>query len=159
MSFPGQEQDNPQRVSTAVNTAGFVQDVVVAATRLLHDEDLSGGDRAALEDCRDLLSGMLSTDITLVRSSERHLGDANTVALLRRTRSTQPQGPGDLESVVTAISQLLEGRRDAELLEHARRLRQTFLAVAEANLADMTRHDPAREVSDSWTGLIANSIS
>ncbi len=38
-------------------------------------------------------------------------------------------------------------------------LRDIFLAVGEVNLAAMTRHDSGHEVSDSWMGLIANSIS
>lgn len=159
MSFPGHEQDNPQRVSTAVNTAGFAQDVVMATSRLIHDQDLSKRDRTTLKDCLALLNGMLSTDTALARSGERRLGGTNTVALLRKARLAQPQDAGDLASVIAAVDRLLAGRRDHESLEQARKLRNTFLAVGEVNLANMTRHEPRRDASDNWTGLIANSIS
>jgi hypothetical protein len=159
MSFPGHEQDNPQRIATAVNTAGFAQDVVMAISRLIHDQDLSEDDRTTLEHCRVLLNGMLSTDIPLARSGERRLGGTNTVALLRKARMAQPQDAGDLASMIMAMDRLLAGERDGKSLEQAHKLRNIFLAVGKANLADMTRHDPRRDASDNWTGLIANSIS
>ncbi len=96
MSFPGHEQDNPQRVSAAVNTAAFAQDVVMATSRLIHNQDLTDRDREALDNCRALLNQMLSTDIRFARSDERQLGGTNTVALLRKVRSAHPQDAGDL---------------------------------------------------------------
>jgi hypothetical protein len=159
MSFPGHEQDNPQRVSAAVNTAGFAQDVVMATSRLIHDQDLTPRDQQALDACRELLRRMISTDITFVRSSERQLAAINTVALLRKARSADPQDAEDLEATIAAIGKLLDGRRDQESIDRVRRLRDTFLAVGEGNLAIMTRRDPNNEASDSWTTLIANSTS
>jgi hypothetical protein len=159
MGFPGYEQDNPQRISAAVNTAGFAQDVVVATSRLIHDHDLTARDHQALEACCELLKRMLSTDITFVRSDERRLAATNTVALLRKARSADPHEAEDLESTIAAVEKLLAGQRDEPSIDRVRRLRETFLAVGESNLAAMTRHDSHHEVSDSWTTLIANSIS
>jgi hypothetical protein len=159
MGFPGYEQDNPQRISAAVNTAGFAQDVVMATSRLIHDHDLTDRDRQALGACCELLKRMLSTDIAFIRSDERRLAAANTVALLRKARSADPQDAEDLESTITAVEKLLAGERDEQSIDKVRRLRDTFLAVGEGNLAAMTKHDPNHEVSDSWTTLIANSTS
>lgn len=159
MTFPGHEQDNPQRVSNAVYTAGFAQDVVMATSRLIHHQDLTDRDRRALETCKTLLSQMLSPEITVERYGERRLDGSNTVALLRKARSAQPQHAGDLEQTVAALDKLLAGSRNAKDLEEIGRLRDIFLAVGEANLAAMTRQAPDREAADSWTGLIANSIS
>jgi hypothetical protein len=159
MTFPGHEQDNPQRVSAAVNTAGFAQDVVMATSRLIHEQALTERDRQALEACRALLNRMLSTDIAVERSGERQLDGSNTVALLRKARSAQPQDAGDLAHTVMALDQLLEGRRSAADVEEIGRLRDIFLTVGQANLAAMTEPTTSREAPDSWTGLIANSIS
>ncbi|MGA9284146.1 MAG: hypothetical protein WBV85_01770 [Solirubrobacteraceae bacterium] len=159
MGFPGHEQDNPQRVSAAVNTAGFAQDVVMATSRLIHDQTPTERDREALDACRALLKRMLSTDITFVRSGEHQLAAINTVALLRKARSTDPQDAEDLERAIGAIENLLAGQRDPESIDRVRKLREKFLAVGEDNLAAMTRRDPHDEASDTWTTLIANSVS
>jgi hypothetical protein len=159
MTFPGHEQDSPQRVSAAVNTAGFAQDVVMATSRLIHAQTLTDRDRQALEACRALLNRMLSTDVAVERSGERQLDGSNTVALLRKARSAQAQDAGDLAHTVTALDQLLKGQRSAEDVEEIGRLRDIFLTVGQANLAAMTELTANREAPDSWTGLIANSIS
>jgi hypothetical protein len=159
MGFPGHEQSNPQRVSAAVNTAGFAQDVVIATTRLIHEEGLTDRDRRALEGCVALLKRMLSTDITFVRSTEHRLAAVNTVALLRKARLAEAPEAEGLEHAITAIEKLLAGERDEQSIDRVRRLRDTFLAVGEDNLAAMTRHDPGREASEHWTTSIANSTS
>lgn len=158
MSFPGNEPDNPQRVSAAVNTAGFVQDVVVATSRLLHGQDLTERDRQTLVDCRDMLRRILSTEVSLERSGERHLAATNTVALLRKARAAHPEVNEDLAETAEAIDRLLSGELDEDSLKHAGQLRQTFLTLGEVNLAVMTRHDPGQEGSDGWTTLIASSL-
>ncbi len=159
MTFPGHEQDNPQRVSAAVNTAGFAQDVVMATSRLIHHQELTGRDHQALEDCRLLLNQMLSPEITVERSGERQLDGSNTVALLRKARSAKPQYAGDLAHTVAALDGLLAGRRESEYVDEISRLRDIFLTVGQTNLDGMTRQTASREAPDSWTGLIANSIS
>lgn len=159
MSFPGHEQDNPQRVSAAVNVAGFVQDVVVATSRLIHGQPLTDRDNRALSEYREMLRRMLSTDLTLERSGERQLAATNAVALLRRARAAHPEVTEDLQEAADAIDRLLAGNRDEAALEHARSLRETFLTLADVNLAAMTRREPGEESSDGWTTLIASSLS
>jgi hypothetical protein len=159
MTFPNHEQDNPQRVSAAVNTAGFAQDVVMATSRLIYEQDLTDRDRHSLMLCRSLLDSMLSPGIAIDHSGERQLDGSNTVALLRKARSAQPQDAGDLGHTVAALDKLLAGQREKDSLEEICRLRDIFLAVGQANLATMTRHGGGREASDNWPSLIANSIS
>jgi hypothetical protein len=159
MSFSDSDQDNPQRVSAAVNTAGFAQDVVVATSRFIHGQALTEGDRRALTDCRELLSRLASTEITFARSGERRLAATNTVALLRQARATHSGARDDLTKTVKAIDRLLAGERDEQSVAEVRKLRDTFLALAEANLAAMTRRDPGQEGSDGWPPLIASSLS
>jgi len=155
MSFPGHEQENPQRVSAAVNTAGFAQDVVVAASRLIHDQPLTDRDREALAACRDLLRWMGSTEVSFARSGERQLAASNTAALLRKARAGSAEG-SDLEAIVKAIDHLLGGQRDEDSVQQVRKLREVFLTVGEVNLAAMTRRDPGAEGPDGWTPLIAS---
>ncbi len=159
MSFPGHEQGNPQSVSVAVRTAGFVQDVVVAASRLIQGQAMTDRDRRALIECREMLRHMLSTDVSFVRSGERQLAATNTVALLRKAWATHPEAGDDLTKAADAIAHLLEGQRDEDSLQHVRKLRETFLDLGEANLAAMTRPDPGQEGPDGWTPLIASSLS
>jgi|SRR5277367_2694553 len=159
MTFPSHERDNPQRVSTAVNTAGFAQDVVMATSRLIHEQELTDRDHRALEECRALLERMRSPEIAIENSGERQLDGSDTVALLREARSAHPQVAGDLAQTVTALDELLEGHRDSQFVEEIGRLRDIFLTVGRANLAAMTRQAAGREAPDLWTGLIANSIS
>ncbi len=159
MTFPGHEQDNPQRISAAVNTAGFAQDVVMATSRLIHEQDLTDRDYQALTACQGLLRRMLDSEIPVERPSEQQLDGNNTVALLRKARSAQPQDAGDLARTVTALDELLAGRRESEDIKEVCRLRDIFLAVGQANLAAMSRLPSSREAMEPWTGLIANSIS
>lgn len=158
MSFPGHDHANPQRVSAAVNTAGFAQDVVVATSRLIHGQSLVERDRQALGDCRELLRRMLSTDVNFSRSGERQLASTNTVALLREAGATHPDVSEDLANAANAIDHLLAGERDANSVQQLRKLRQIFLTVGEVNLAAMTRPEPGQEGPDGWTRLIVSSL-
>lgn len=158
MTFPGHEQDNPQRVSAAVNTAGFAQDVVMATSRLIHGQELTDRDSRALTECRELLECMRAPEIAIEHSAERQLDGSDTVALLRKARSAKPQDAGDLTNTVAALNRLLAGDSSPEAVREISRLRDIFLTVGQANLATMTR--PAgRDAPDPWTGLIVNSTS
>lgn len=159
MSFPGNEPDNPQRVSASVNTAGFIQDVVVATSRLLHHQELTERDRETLNACRDVLRRILSPDVTLERFGDRQLAATNTVALLRKAHAANPEVSEGLAGVLEAIDRLLKGDLDEESLKHAAQLRELFLTLGEVNLAVMTRRDSGQEGSDDWTTLIASSLS
>jgi hypothetical protein len=159
MTFPGHEQDNPQRVSAAVNTASFAQDVVTATSRLIHEQALSDRDHQALQECRGLLERMQSPEFAIQRSGERQLDGSETVALLRKARSAQPEDAGDLARTVTALDELVLGHRSTEYIDDICRLREIFLAVGRVNLMAMTRKAAGRGASDPWTGLIANSNS
>lgn len=161
MSFPGQEQENPRRVSEGITAAGFVQEVVVATSRLLHSQQLTSRDRGALESCRALLGRMLSADTEdeIPPSAERHLAATSTVALLRRSRATHPSESDDLGEIIKAIDQMLAGEPDDTSLENIGRLRETFLSLGEENLASMTHSEPTQEQSNSWTPLIGSSLS
>jgi hypothetical protein len=157
MTFPGHEQDNPQRVSAAVNTAGFAQDVVIATSRLIHGQTLTDRDSRALAECQSLLSRMLSSDIAVARSGERQLDGSDTVALLRKARSARPEEASDLAQTVVALGQLLDGQRSAESVEEMCRLRDIFLTVGQDNLATMTQRAGSHDASDLWTASIMNS--
>lgn len=159
MSFPGHEQDNPQRVSAAVNTAGFAQDVVVATSRLIHRQEPTERDHQTLDDCHELLRWMQSTDSGLTRSGERQLAATNTVALLRQTRGAQDDVTTSLAQGIDAIDALLAGQYNEDSVQRVRNLRETFLAIGEINLAAMTQRNRGQEDSDSWTTLIASSHS
>jgi hypothetical protein len=160
MSFPDQEQENPQRVSESITTAGFVQEVVVATSRLLHSQQLTNRDRGALESCRALLERLLSADADEVAPpGERHLAATSTVALLRKSRATHPSESDDLAKTSEAIEQMLAGKRDDTSLERIKNLRQTFLSLGEENLTSVTHGDPTQEQSDTWTPLIGSSLS
>lgn len=159
MSFPGNEPDNPQRVSAAVNTAGFLQDVVVATSRLLHGQPLTERDSQTLIDCRGVLRRILSPEVRLERLSERQLAATNTVALLRKARVANPEVNEGLAETAEAIDRLLRDELDEDSLKHAQQLRQLFLTLGEVNLAVMTRRDSGQEGPDDWTTLIASSLS
>lgn len=160
MSFPGQEQENPQRASESMTTAGFVQEVVVATSRLIHSQQLTERDRGALENCRALLNRLLSGELDEVAPlAERHLAATSTVALLRKSRATRPPESDNLEKASQAIEKVLGGEPDDTSLEIIRQLRQIFLSIGEDNLASMAHRDPTQERSDTWAPLIGNSLS
>jgi hypothetical protein len=102
---------------------------------------------------------MLSTEVGSGRSGERHLAATNTVALLRKARASHPEASDDLARASEAIDRLLAGERDEDSIDRVKKLRQTFLALGEANLAAMTRRDPMQEGSDNWTPLIGSLLS
>lgn len=158
MSFPTQEQENLQRASEGMTTAGLVQEVVVATSRLLHSQPLTDRDRKALESCRTLLERLLSAEASDVSpSGERHLAASSTVALLRKSRATHPSKRDDLKETSQAIKRVLDGLCDEPALKRIEELRETFLLLGEENLA--SPGDSAQERSHSWTPLIGNSLS
>jgi hypothetical protein len=159
MSFPGHDQDNPQRVSDSVHTAGFSQDVVVATSRLIHGQSLNERDHKALQDCQSLLRRMSSTDVTFARSGDRQLAASNTVALLRKAGAKELTAGKNLTEAADAIDRVLAGERQEELIDELRQLREIFLTLGEVNLAAMTRRDPGQEGPDGWPPLITNSLS
>lgn len=160
MSFPDQEESSPQQGSEGIPAARFVQEVVVATSRLLHSQPLTDRDRGALESCRGLFERMLSANADEVApAAERQLAATSTVALLRRSRATHASESVDLADVIKAIDQTLAGRSDDESLESMRTLRETFLSLGEDNLVSPPQHDPTQEQSDSWTPLIGSSLS
>jgi hypothetical protein len=157
MSFPSQEQENLQRVSEGITTASFVQEVIVATSRLLHAEQLTDRDRSALETCRSLLKRLLSPESP--PAGESHLATTSTVALLRRSRASHPPEDDDLKKTSEAIDLMLAGKGDETALEQIKELRQTFLFLGEENLTSRSHRDPTQEQSDSWTPLIGSSLS
>jgi hypothetical protein len=159
MSFPGQDQDNPQRVSAAVGVAGFVQDVVAATSRLIHNVNLTERDQVALIACQDLLQRLRSPEIALVRTGDRGLSGSEAVTLFRRAQPEHPWTVAEIESAAGALERLMNGDRDEEVVAAVRDLRDVFLALGEANLGMMTRKEQREEGADGWMPLMANLSS
>jgi hypothetical protein len=165
MGFPGQTGNNPWRVSEAVNTAGVAQDVVIAASRMLHGLSLSERDWKALETCRDLLRDATSAEpAASMPRAERHLEPVTSVLLLRVTQCARHDQLAQLEHAVDMLDSLIARRNDqgeltldADSVTAIKELRDFFLAVGEANLRSMTATSHKSKDLGSWKPLITSS--
>jgi hypothetical protein len=159
MGFPGQQAKDPWRMAQAMEEAGFVQEVVIATTRLLHGEvALTPRDRGALTKCRDLLLNAESPDQPTF--GEPQLEPSNSPSLMRAARTAQPSISVSFEDAVSIINAVLEdGDLDPDGLKVIGDLRDLFLAIGEANLKSITATRHSRRDLGLWKPLTTSSTS
>lgn len=159
MGFPAREHTTPREASTAVHTASFAQDVVLALSRILHQQALSDRDRRALQRCHALLERLASTKPTLRRPGERALSaDMQTLAAFRAARSARAHRD-DVHQVMEMLERALTGSHGAPDLERIRELREVFLSIGQLNLKAMAREEREDGATGGWIRLTASSPS
>jgi len=159
MGFPGREHASPREASTAVNTASFAQDVVLALSRTLHQQSLTDRDRRALRRCHALLERLAAAEPTLRRPGERALStDTKTIAAFRAARSARANRD-DLHQVMGVLDRVLGGEQTEQDVERLRELREIFLSIGRLNLKAMAREGREDGTTGGWTPLIASSPS
>jgi hypothetical protein len=159
MGFPGQRTLDPWKIEQAVDSASFVQGVVIATTRLLHDgaTSLTARDRDSLAKCRQLLACAAAPDCEPAPPpsiEEPRLEPAKAAVLVRAARAASPGGAISFEELVTVLSAALEEEAlDEHALKAIGELRDMFLAIGEANLKSITAARNSRRDFGAWTPL------
>jgi hypothetical protein len=133
VSLPSSERVNPRDVAKATAIAGCFHDVVVSASKLLHDGTLDSKDRASLRWARGLLEAAASKDVMLSMPSAQELtGTTNAVLVLRR--AARPDTGDDPDSTLLAlrdaIDDALRGQGNERLAPALESLRELFSMVS-----------------------------
>lgn len=160
MSFPGQKAQDPWRMSRAVDNAGFVQDIVIATTRLIHHAELTDRERASLERCRRLLrcAGEEVKSKETPGSDAPQLEPTGSASLRRATRaalhleSSTPEEAERVLDLALADDSLEEG--DLAVIAN---LRDAFVSIGRANLESINASRNSEGETGLWQPLTASS--
>jgi len=146
-------------MAQAIEDAGFVQEVVIATTRLLHgDTSLTDRDRTALTRCRDLLLNAESQDQPTF--GEPQLEPSKSPSLMRAARTARLNMSASFEETVSIINAVLDnGDLDPAALKVIDSLRDLFLAIGETNLKSISATRSARRDLGLWKPLTTSSTS
>jgi hypothetical protein len=152
MSLPSSDRVNPREMARAAATKGQFHDVVVAASKALHNADLDERDIASLRWARELLDQAGSSDVLFAMPSAQQLAGPGAVVLALR-RAAVPSG-GDPEQGLRHLRQglggALKGRRDEGALEAMRALRDLFSAISRLSLTAELVRQSERTAGSSW---------
>ena len=152
MTLPAADRTNPREVARSVAVAGRFHDVVVAATRVLHGEQLDKDDRKALRWAKDLLDAAASQDVIVAMPSAQQLaGPSNPILILRQAAGTEggdrDQALADLQQATGAI---IRGKRDKALMPKVESLRTVFAIVSRMVLREELATEGQQPSGGSW---------
>lgn len=138
------ERANPRDAARAMTTSGRFHDVVVAASKVMHSQELEDRDMASLRWARDQLREAGSKDVIFAMPSANRLtGPRNAVLALRRAVRPSGGDPGDtLNDLRAEVDAVLRGKRDQPAIEAMQSLRQLFSRVSRFLLqTEIASHD------------------
>jgi hypothetical protein len=160
MTFSASPRDRREPLLASAAASGFLQDVVVAATRVIHNQDLRPRDSRALVLSNQLVRALLNDDVVLRRSPNRELVDASALAALDAVRPRNSEERSrQLKALAEGIENVVNGRRDAPTTEIAVELRDLFLRAGKRGLERTTVEAQDGDTGDSWIASRPNSPS
>ena len=152
MTLPAADRTNPRELARSVALAGRFHDVVVAASRVLHGEELNKEDRKALRWAKQLLDAAASTDVIVAMPSAQQLaGPSNPILILRQAAGE----PGDdreqaLTELRNAVRAIVRGDRDEDLMPKVESLRTVFAIVSRMVLREELATQGQQPSGGSW---------
>ena len=152
MALPAADRTNPREVARSVALAGRFHDVVVAASRVLHAEQLDKDDRKALRWAKSLLDAAARRDVIVAMPSAQQLaGPSNPILILRQAAGEQgddrDQALADLRNATGAI---IRGERNADLMPKVESLRTAFAFVSRIVLREELATQGQQSSGGSW---------
>jgi len=153
------ESNNPAEIAAQATRAGFFQDVVVASSRLLHDEAPSDDEREALRRSSQILAVAASSKTVLRRSVTQELSESSARLAVIRAAGDRAADSEFFASLRAAIDGALRGKRDESITAGINMVRDLFLAVNEASLYALVKDEQGRQSSPALMSSNVNSIS
>ena len=153
------ESMNPADVAASATRAGFFQDVVIAASRLMHAEEPSESERRALRRGSELLRIAANADAVLRQSTTQELSDTSATLAVIRAAGTDASDARYFQQLSSAIQSALRGERTDTVMAKINMVRELFLAVNEASLDASIRLEQERQSSPLPMPLPANLSS
>jgi hypothetical protein len=141
------ESMNPADIAASATRAGFFQDVVVASSRLLHNETASDRERRALRRGSELLRVAATSDAVLRQSTTQELSDASATLAVIRAAGSDASDARYFQQLSSAIQAALRGKRTDTVMVKINMVRELFLAVNEASLDASIRFEQERQSS------------
>ena len=160
MSLPSTERTSPRRVAYAAAESGRFHDVVIAASKVLHEAQLDAADRAALKWARVLLDKAESSTMVVGMPSATQLaGDGTVMAAIRRAAQPENGSPDEpLRHLRVAIDACLSGKRGADVTAAMGALRELFAMVSHLALQADVLSQGEPPAPTSW-GLWTTSLT
>ncbi len=153
---------NPHDVAAAAAMSSRLHDVVRAASKALHDEDLLKQDKSALRWARDLLKEASSREVLLTMPSAQELTGVGSVIVVLR-RAARPDGDDDpgvaLSQLQKAITDALRGKRDDAVRRGLGALRALFSLASQRSLQTEVLRESERDPSQVWDISGTTSLS
>lgn len=137
MSPLRRDRVNPRDIAAQAMTAGRFHDVVVSASKAIHDEDLARGDIETLRWAKSLLGSAGSTRSVVTMPPATELsGPSNPIMILRRAaKPTAGEDPDKtLRELSEDITEVIQGHRSDHLRNSLESLRTIFLMVSRLSL-------------------------
>ena len=155
------ERTSPRDVARATAASGHFHDVVIAASKVLHDAPLAEEDRTSLRWARDVLNRASTRTVLLHMPSARQLaGDGTLAAAIReaaRPDGGSPEKP--LREIRRSIDRCLRGTRDDSVTASMQKLRELFAAVSRVALQADVLSQGEPPTPEPWTHSTTTSTS
>jgi len=156
MSSPFSDQLSPRDAARATAVRGRFHDVVVAASKVLHDQEVDNRDRAALEWASEMLVASESKDVLLAMPSADQLsGPGNVVLAIRRATKRDGDDPGEaIKELNRGVADVISGQRSPHALHAMESLRTVFSLISRISLQRevVSQGDPnSRDRWAPWT--------
>jgi hypothetical protein len=159
MASPFADRVSPSDAAQVAALRGRFHDVVVAASKVVHEQVIDKQDRLALKWASEMLAAAQAKDVLLAMPSAHELsGQGNVILAIRR--ATDANGDDSTEAIrqlTRGVSDVLRGRHTDLALQSMESLRAVFAAVSRIALqAEVSAHgDP--ESRSSWAPLMTIS--
>jgi hypothetical protein len=157
------ERENPRDIAEQATEVGQIHDVVVGASKVIHEAPLDEGDIAALNWAMNVLSTVASKQAFVTMPSASELsGRADPVGVLRRIAAdpSTDDDPNQLfQHLSDAISSVLEGKRNEQLIKALESVRTIFVTVSKTQLGAEVATRADQTFDGTWLHSMTNSTS
>jgi hypothetical protein len=151
MTLPASEPRNPRRMASVMVATGHFHDVVVSASKLVHDIPLEDRDVEALRWAEEVLNVAAENDVPVDMPSSHQLADVGATALALKEAAAD--APDVLSSVRDQLAAALRGEHDEAVISCMRTLQQLFSTVSRIALQSEVQSKDEREADQSWASL------
>jgi hypothetical protein len=161
MSLPSTERTSPQDIARAAAALGRFHDVVIAASKLVHDLALTDADLASLRWARGLLA-MASGQATVsdMPSSQRLAADGTLAAAIRRAARPDGGSPDEaLRQLSQGIDKCLKGDRGEAVTDTMLALREVFTLMSQLALQADVLSQGETPAPGPWAHSTTSSLS
>lgn len=152
MTSPFSDQLSPRDAARATAVRGRFHDVVVAASKVLHDQQVDERDRGALKWASEMLVASESKDVLLAMPSAEQLsGPGNVVLAIRRATKKDGDDPGEaIKQLSRGVTDVIGGQRSPSALHAMESLRAVFSLISRLSLQTevVSQGDP--DLRDRW---------